>query len=176
MTVIIYISPKGIWNTFGFIVFGKANEINRHFKKILGTIQKTFVLLIFGNLIQRDDIPQTGSSDWCQLITRVIIVLFYRHNKNRQSFCNQPYWLQNKIATWYTLQTWMVLARRQTQILINQFNNISINQQVNMAAPVNYVISPFEGNINHGYSIGIRLYLQYTKDIDKESDKLDIPV
>ena len=46
-----------------------------------------------------------------------------------------------------------------------------------MAAPVvNYVLSPFEGNINPGYPQGLKLYLQETKDIDKESEKLDISV
>ena len=46
-----------------------------------------------------------------------------------------------------------------------------------MDAPVvNYVISPFEDNINPGYPKGLKLYLQETKDIDKEADKLDISV
>ena len=41
----------------------------------------------------------------------------------------------------------MLLIRRQAHILINQFNNISINQQVQMEDPfVNYVLSPFAGN------------------------------
>ena len=64
--------------------------------------------------------------------------------------------------------------RGQAQILINQFNNLSINQQNNMAAPINYVLSPFEGNTNTGYPQGIKLYLQSTKKIDKEYDKLDV--
>ena len=45
-----------------------------------------------------------------------------------------------------------------------------------MAAQVNCVISPFERNINIGYSQGIKIYLQATKYIDKESEKLYIPV
>ena len=46
-----------------------------------------------------------------------------------------------------------------------------------MDAPVvNYVISPFEDNINPGDPKGLKLYLQETKDIDKEADKLDISV
>ena len=49
----------------------------------------------------------------------------------------------------------MVFIRRQTQSLINQFNKITINQQLKMAAPINYVISPFEGNINSGDPTGI---------------------
>ena len=44
-----------------------------------------------------------------------------------------------------------------------------------MAAPVvNYVIRPFEGNINHGDQQVLNMYLQATKEIDKEADKLDI--
>ena len=41
-------------------------------------------------------------------------------------------------------------------------------------ADVNYLLSAFEGNINHGDPTGIKLYLQATKDIDKETDKLYI--
>ena len=43
-------------------------------------------------------------------------------------------------------------------------------------AAVNYVLSPFEGNINTGDPMGIKLDLQVTKEIDKETDKLDISV
>ena len=69
----------------------------------------------------------------------------------------------------------MVCTRRQADILINKFNNININQQVQMYATVlNYVIIPFEGNINPGDPQGLRLYLQSTKEVDKEYDKLDI--
>ena len=71
----------------------------------------------------------------------------------------------------------MVLTRTQEQILINNFNNISTNQKVHMAAPVvNHVIRPFEGNINHGYQQVLKMYLQATKEIDKEAEKLDITV
>ena len=59
----------------------------------------------------------------------------------------------------------MLLARIQAQLLVNQFKNININKQVNMADPIDYVISPFEGNLNHAYSTGLKLYLQETKDI-----------
>ena len=46
-----------------------------------------------------------------------------------------------------------------------------------MAAPiVNFVISPFKWNINSGYTQGIKLYLQATKEIDNEYGKLDISV
>ena len=69
----------------------------------------------------------------------------------------------------------MVVTRSQAQILINQFSNLSINQQAQMAAPVeNYVISPLEGNINLVYPKGLKLYLQETKEIYKEHDRLDI--
>ena len=70
-----------------------------------------------------------------------------------------------------------MMTRRQAQILINKFNNLSINQQSHMEDPfVNYVLSPFEGKINPGYPHGLKLYLKSTKEIDKESDKLDISV
>ena len=68
----------------------------------------------------------------------------------------------------------MVLNIRQSQLLINQFNNININQQVHMADPIKYVLRPFEGNINPGYPTGIKLYIKSKKDIDKEADKLYI--
>ena len=38
------------------------------------------------------------------------------------------------------------------------------------------MLIPFEGNINPGYPTGIKLYLQSTKEIDKETDTLDILV
>ena len=71
----------------------------------------------------------------------------------------------------------MVKTISQAQILINQFNNLSINQQVHIASPVvNYVLRKYEGNLNPGDPQGIKLYLQATKEIYKESDKLDISV
>ena len=64
----------------------------------------------------------------------------------------------------------MVVTRRQAQVFINKFSNLSINKQVHMASPVvNNVISPFEGNINTGDTQGIKLYLQGTNEIDKEA-------
>ena len=45
-----------------------------------------------------------------------------------------------------------------------------------MTYTVNYVLSPFKGNINGKDPQGIKLYLQTTKDIKKEADKLDISV
>ena len=71
----------------------------------------------------------------------------------------------------------MVVTRSQAHILINQFSNLSINQQFHMDAPVvNYSLIPFEDNINPGDLEGLKLYLQETKDIYKEADKLDISV
>ena len=71
----------------------------------------------------------------------------------------------------------MVLTRRQAQIIISKSNNISINQQVHMdITVVNYVLSPFEGNINTGDKHAIEIYLQNTKYIDKKSGKLDISI
>ena len=69
----------------------------------------------------------------------------------------------------------MVKIRKQSQIAINQFSNLSTNQQVKMAdSIVNYFLSPFEGNINTRYLQGLKLYLQATKEIVKETDKVDI--
>ena len=69
----------------------------------------------------------------------------------------------------------MVLKSLQAQTLINWFNYMDINQPVQMVA-VNYVLSLFEGNKNPRYSMGIKLYLQASKCIYKETDKLDISV
>ena len=45
-----------------------------------------------------------------------------------------------------------MMTRRQSQILINQFNILSIDQPVQMEDPVvNYVLITFKGNINPGY-------------------------
>ena len=57
----------------------------------------------------------------------------------------------------------MVLEIREEQLLINKFNNTNINQQVHMADPINYMLSPFEGNINSGYPTDLKLYIQATK-------------
>ena len=43
-------------------------------------------------------------------------------------------------------------------------------------AAVNYVLRPFEGDINSGYPTELKLYLQATNEMDKENDKLDISV
>ena len=71
----------------------------------------------------------------------------------------------------------MVVTGSQSHILMNQLSNISNNQQIQMAAPVvNYVLSPFEGEINPENPQGLILYLQEKNKIDKEADKLDISV
>ena len=70
----------------------------------------------------------------------------------------------------------MVLTRIKAQLLTNQFNIIGINQQVHIAAPTNYVIGPFEGKINTGYTTGIKIYPQSTKEKNKETENLDISV
>ena len=41
---------------------------------------------------------------------------------------------------------------------------------------VNYLLKPFAGNKNNGDTTRIKLYLQSTKEVDKEFVKLDIPV
>ena len=69
----------------------------------------------------------------------------------------------------------MVLKSWQAKTLIIIFKHPKMNQPVHMAA-VNYVLSPFEGNIDPGYPTGIKLYLQSTKDINKETDKINITV
>ena len=56
-------------------------------------------------------------------------------------------------------------------------NNLNTNPKVHiMADQVNYVLIPFEWNINTLNPQGIKLYLQSTKEMDKESDKIDISV
>ena len=45
-----------------------------------------------------------------------------------------------------------------------------------MTAPINYVLSPFEGNINTGDQTGLKLCLRATKEIEKKYDKLYISV
>ena len=41
---------------------------------------------------------------------------------------------------------------------------------------MNFVLSPIEGKISPGYPTGIKLYLQETNEIDKETGKLDMSV
>ena len=65
----------------------------------------------------------------------------------------------------------MVLTRSIAQLLMNKFNNTKINQELQKNAPVmNYLLSPFEGEINHVDPQEIKFYLQSTKEIDKSSD------
>ena len=63
----------------------------------------------------------------------------------------------------------------QAQIKIKSFNHLNINQQAHIVA-VNDVLITFEGNINPGYPTGIKLYLRENKEVDKETNKLDVPV
>ena len=44
------------------------------------------------------------------------------------------------------------------------------------AQVVNYVLIPFEGNINPGDPQGLKIYPQTTKDIDKEYDRLNFSI
>ena len=69
----------------------------------------------------------------------------------------------------------MVLTSLQAKMLINQFSHLDINQPVQMVG-FGYVISPFEGDINTVDPTGINIYLQSTKNIYKETDKLDISI
>ena len=43
-------------------------------------------------------------------------------------------------------------------------------------AAVNYVVIPFEGNINPGHPTGLKIYFQETKEMDKETYKINILV
>ena len=68
------------------------------------------------------------------------------------------------------------MTRIQAQILIDQFDNLNINQQVHVVNLFNYVIIPFEGNIHPGDPQGIKIYRQETKEIEKEAERLDVSV
>ena len=60
----------------------------------------------------------------------------------------------------------MVVTISQAQLPIIKYSNLSIYQQVHMDDPVvNYIISPFEVNINPGDPQGTKTYLQATKDV-----------
>ena len=133
-----------IWNIFGFLVLGYAHQIKKHLCKYSRNYSENIWITIFVNLIWIEEIPHTDSSEKSQLITHTIIVLFYRYNKKRRIFYHWPHQTWNKLASWYTSHTWMVLIRRQAQVLINQSNNINLNQPFQMADPVlSYVLSPF---------------------------------
>ena len=43
-------------------------------------------------------------------------------------------------------------------------------------AAANDTITSFEGKINHVYPTGLKIYLQITKEIGKETNKIDISV
>ena len=44
-----------------------------------------------------------------------------------------------------------------------------------MTAALNYVLGHFEVSINTGDSQGLTIYLQDTREIEKEAESLDIP-
>ena len=69
----------------------------------------------------------------------------------------------------------MVLTSLQAQTLINWFNHLKTNQKVQMDT-FNNVLSSFERNINTGFSTGLKIYLQATKETDKETYKIYISV
>ena len=56
----------------------------------------------------------------------------------------------------------MTLTILQAQIIINFFKHININQPVQMVA-VDYLLSPFEGNINPVDTTEFKLYIQSKK-------------
>ena len=78
----------------------------------------------------------------------------------------------------------MLLIRIQVQSLIPPFRNLNINQQLQVQdkQPVQimeisqekYALTPFEGNIYPKEPQGIKLYLQETREMEKEADKLDV--
>ena len=86
--------------------------------------------------------------------------------ENKTEYIKLTVSIANKIRIYQIRYSWMVLRNLQAQTTINWFNHLKINQPVQMAA-VNYVLSPFEGNINTGDPMGIKLDLQVTKEIDK---------
>ena len=69
----------------------------------------------------------------------------------------------------------MLLISLKAQTLINVFNHLHIIKPVHMEA-VNYVFRPLKGGIYPGDPMGINPCFQANKEIDKETDKLDISV
>ena len=69
----------------------------------------------------------------------------------------------------------MILKFLLAQMLMNLFKHLNINQPVYMAA-VFYFISPLEENIHPVDPMGLKIYLQAAKEIDKETEKLDSSV
>ena len=137
---------------------------------------RTFLLPIFGNLIGREEIPHTGSSSKCQLITHTVIILFYRHKKINYHFVIGC--INHKIK--YGLIHFTPLngiCEDKSTVTHKPIHNPSINQQVQTVAPgMKYLLRLFDGNINTGNPQFIKINLQETKEIDKESEKLYIPV
>ena len=81
----------------------------------------------------------------------------------------------NKNIIHQIIYTLIVLTSLQSQTLMNFFIHLNINQPVQMET-VNDMIIPFEGNINPGNPMGLRIDIQATKEIDKETEKIDISV
>ena len=153
--------------------------MNIEYRDRLVRIWGIFLMLIFCTLIQREDIHRKYRRNKIQTNSRTIIILFYRHNKKRRPFFQQLYWLKikaeyirstvsiaNKYRIHQIIYTWKFLTIIQAKLLINQSNNHTINQPVQMA-DMNYVLIPFEGNIIHGDPTVIKLFLQQTKEIYK---------
>ena len=69
----------------------------------------------------------------------------------------------------------MVLNILQAQTIINCFKHLNINKPVHMTA-VNYVLSLLKGTYILEIQRLSNLYLQGTKEIDKETDILNILV
>ena len=68
----------------------------------------------------------------------------------------------------------MLLARIKQQILITQFRKLNVNKQIHNMLAVNYVLIPFRGKINTGDPQGLNIYLKLTRELKKETEKLNI--
>ena len=69
-------NEKGFGINFIFSYLETDIEKRDIFSRILGTTQRTFGLLIFENLVQREGMTHTGSSEKFQSFKCTIIVLF----------------------------------------------------------------------------------------------------
>ena len=72
----------------------------------------------------------------------------------------------------------MVLTRSQVLTIMVPFNNKSIQEnkpvQIMASPQVNYLLIPSEGNINPREPQVIKIYLQAAREIEKETESLDI--
>ena len=123
--------------------------MNIEYRDSIVRIWGIFRMFIFCKLIQREEIPQRGYRKKLQSNSRTIIILFYRQNKKRRSFRQQLHWLKikaeyikstvstaNKNKIHQIIYTLTVLTRTQSQLIINQFNHLNINQPVQMVAVI----------------------------------------